>query len=203
MSPDEADIQLKCTHATICSTISVVQLNRSVLQGFVKYEMPFSSTFHLCLVLQHLSINVAMRIHTILASLVATCTAINITSRILAAAAADHINLYSIPAASDALASIEAIYKMDNVTVPPGISSGNKLDVHAHIIPPFYRILVPTVGGVQVPAWTLEAHLDFMAGVGIKHAVVSIGAPGSVVFPGSQAKAAALARLLNEFLAAV
>lgn len=142
-------------------------------------------------------------IYTVLACLVAACTAGNVTSRILAAAAADHIDLYSIPLAEEALASIQAIYDLEDVAIPSGISEGNKVDVHVHVIPPFYRLLEPTFAGFQVPNWTLEAHLDFMAGAGIKHAVVSIGAPGSVVFPGSQVKSAALARLLNEYLAAV
>lgn len=144
-----------------------------------------------------------MKIHTILAHFVAACTAKNATSRILAAAAADHIDLYSIPVAEEALASIQAIYDLQNVTISPEISNGNKVDVHVHVIPPFYRLLVPTFAGFPIPNWTLEAHLDFMAGAGIKHAVVSIGAPGSVVFVGDQEKSAALARLLNEYLAAV
>lgn len=144
-----------------------------------------------------------MNIYTILAHLVAACTATNVTSRILASAAADHIDLYSVPVAEEALALIQAIYDLQNVTIPPGISGGNKFDVHVHVIPPFYRLLVPTFAGFPVPNWTLEAHVDFMAGAGIKHAVVSVGAPGSVVFPGDQVKSAALARLLNEYLAAV
>lgn len=144
-----------------------------------------------------------MHIHTVFACLLAACAAENATSRILAAAAADHIDIYSIPVANEALASIQAIYDRGNVTIPPGLSNASKLDVHAHVIPPFYRTLVPMAGQIQVPNWTLEAHLDFMASAGIRHAVVSIGAPGSVVFPGSQVKSAALARLLNEYLAAV
>ncbi|KAL1583304.1 hypothetical protein WHR41_07892 [Cladosporium halotolerans] len=42
-----------------------------------------------------------------------------------------------------------------------------------------------------------------MASAGIKHAVLSITTPASVVFLGSQTKSAALARLLNEYLAAL
>ena len=144
-----------------------------------------------------------MQLYTVLACLLGVCTAENATSRILAAAAADRIDVYSIPVANEALASIQAIYDLVNITVSPAISNGSKVDVHAHVIPPFYRTLVPMAGQVQVPNWTLDAHLDFMAGAGIRHAVISIGAPGSVVFPGSQVKSAALARLLNEYLAAV
>jgi hypothetical protein len=42
-----------------------------------------------------------------------------------------------------------------------------------------------------------------MASANIKHGVLSMGTPGSVVYPGDQVRSAALARLLNEYLAAV
>lgn len=145
-----------------------------------------------------------MKIHTIvLPGLIAICTAKNITSRILAAAAADNNDLYSIPVANDALSSIQAIYDLGNVAVPAGISNGNKVDVHSHVVPPWYRALVPSTGQAPTPAWSLEAELDFLSGKGIRHAVLSISSPGSVVFPGEQAKSAAPARLLNEYMAAV
>lgn len=125
-----------------------------------------------------------MQLCTVLYYLLAVCTAENATSRILTAAAADHIDVYSIPVAKEALVLIQASYDLGNVTIPPGVSNGNRVDVHAHVISRFYRTLVPMAGQVQVPSWSLEAHLDFMADAGIRHAVVSIGAPGSVVFPG-------------------
>lgn len=140
---------------------------------------------------------------TAIAVLITACTAQNITARIYDAAAADTIDLDSLPITADAIASIQEIYDLDNVSIPAGVTNGDKFDVHAHLVAPWYRIVAPTVGQIPTPVWTLEAQLDFMAGAGIKHSVLSIGAPGSVVFPGSRVKSAALARLLNEYLAAV
>jgi hypothetical protein len=144
-----------------------------------------------------------MRLLTTLISLLAACEAHNHTSRILSAANADHIDLNSIYSLAEALTSVQAIYDLTNTTLPKGIAEGSIVDVHAHIVPPWYRTLVPSTGQSPTPAWSLETHLNFMAGAGIKHGVLSIGTPGSVVFPGSQVKSAALARLLNEYLAAV
>jgi hypothetical protein len=144
-----------------------------------------------------------MRLLTTLISLLATCEAHNHTSRILSAANADHVDLNSIPLLDEALTSIQAIYDLTNTTLPTGIAEGSIVDVHAHVVPPWYRTLVPSTGQSPTPAWSLETHLSFMAGAGVKHGVLSIGTPGSVVFPGSQVKSAALARLLNEYLAAV
>jgi hypothetical protein len=144
-----------------------------------------------------------MRLLATLLCLLTSCSAHNHTSRIFSAAHADDIDLNSIPLVSEALASIQAIYDLSNLTVPTSITEGSIVDVHAHVVPPWYRTLVPSTGQSPTPAWSLETHLSFMAGSGIKHGVLSIGTPGSVVFVGSQVKSAALARLLNEYLAAV
>jgi len=144
-----------------------------------------------------------MRLLATLICLLTSCSAHNHTSRIVSAAHADGIDLASIPVISEALASIQAIYDLSNITIPTSITEGSIVDVHAHVVPPWYRTLVPSTGQSPTPAWSLETHLSFMAGAGIKHGVLSIGTPGSVVFPGSQVKSAALARLLNEYLAAV
>jgi hypothetical protein len=144
-----------------------------------------------------------MRLLATLTCLLATCEAHNHTSRILSAADVDRVDLSSIPLVAEALASIQAIYDLTNITIPTGIKQGYIVDVHSHVVPPWYRTLVPNTGQSPTPAWSLESHLSFMAGAGIKHGVLSIGTPGSVVFPGSQIKSAALARLLNEYLAAV
>lgn len=138
-----------------------------------------------------------------LALLSAYCNAQNTTSRILNDAAADDIDLSSLNITDDALASIQAIYNLNNVTIPSAVSNGDKVDVHVHVVPPWYRTIAPFAGQIMVPNWTIEAHIDFMAGASIRHAVLSIGTPGSMVFPGDQTKSLALARLLNEYLAAV
>lgn len=144
-----------------------------------------------------------MRIFTALACLLVPCVAHNITSRIVDAATADGIELYSLPFAAQALASIQEIYGASNITIPGGILNGNKFDVHMHVVPLWHRAAVPLVGASPTPNWTLEAHLSFMASANIRQGVLSMGTPGSVVFPGDQVKSAALARLLNEYLAAV
>lgn len=147
-----------------------------------------------------------MLLNTILTTLpllITYSTAQNTTSRILNDAAADDIDLYSLNITDDALASIQAIYNLNNVTIPAAVSNGDKVDVHVHVVPPWYRTIAPFAGQIMVPNWTIEAHLDFMAGAGIRHAVLSIGTPGSMVFPGDQTRSLALARLLNEYLAAV
>jgi len=144
-----------------------------------------------------------MYIFTILTCLLASSAARNFTSRIVDAAIADGIELYSLPFATQALISIQEIYDLGNTSIPPGIINGNKFDVHTHVVPPWYRTIVPSAGGSPTPNWTLEAHLSFMASANIKHSVLSMGTPGSVVYPGSPVKSVALARLLNEYLAAV
>lgn len=84
-----------------------------------------------------------------------------------------------------------------------------------HVVPDWYRALVPNTGGAPTPAWDLASHLNFMNsngivvhGIftsaqssffpGIKRGIISISTPGSNVYPGSETLTAALARLLNE-----
>jgi len=68
-------------------------------------------------------------------------------------------------------------------------------------------MLVPTTGGSPTPSWNAHDHFAFMASNGIKHGVMSISAPGTGVYDVvggySEHAAAALARLLNEYLAAL
>ena len=127
----------------------------------------------------------------------------NITQSIVNTAEADDIDLFCLPFAANALTSIQAIYDLENVSIPQALENATKVDVHAHVVPQWYREVVPFTGQSPTPNWTLEDHLGFMANNGIGHSVLSISSPGSVVYPGSEAKSAALARLLNEYLAAV
>lgn len=146
----------------------------------------------------------AWKLITVVACLAIFCSAHdNVTSRILTAPNDDSIDLYSLPVSAEALASIEAIYALRDFAIPSAISNGSKFDVHTHAAPQWYRASVPSTGGAPTPDWSLKAHLNFMASAGIKHAVLSITTPASVVYPGSKTKSAALARLLNEYLAAV
>ena len=127
----------------------------------------------------------------------------HVTNSIVRAATDDGIDLYCLPFASDALASVQAIYDQQEVDVPVALENASRVDVHAHIVPPWYHALVPVTGQSPTPNWTLENHLGFMANNSIGHSLLSISSPGSVVYPGSEEKSAALARLLNEYQAAV
>ncbi|KAK5709064.1 hypothetical protein LTR17_020127 [Elasticomyces elasticus] len=127
----------------------------------------------------------------------------NLTSSIITAAQHGGVDLACLPFASEALASIQAIYDQPVVDVPAALRNASRVDVHAHIIPPWYRAIVPTTGQSPTPNWTLETHLSFMVNNSIGHSVLSVSSPGSVVYPGSEAKSAALARLLNEYQAAI
>ncbi|KAG8857665.1 hypothetical protein FRB96_005683 [Tulasnella sp. 330] len=77
------------------------------------------------------------------------------------------------------------------------------IDTHAHIVPPFYSILVPVSGGEQTPNWSPQAHLSFMASENIAYSILSVSAPGANVFLGNQAATVALASLLNLYSASI
>lgn len=131
-------------------------------------------------------------------------TAANITQQIITAAQSDDINVFSLPFASEALASIEELYvHASNLLVPKKVQNGSRVDVHAHVVPPWYHAAVPFTAQSPTPEWSIDKHLEFMANNSIRNGVLSISAPGSTVFPGSKEKSVALARLLNEYLAVV
>jgi predicted TIM-barrel fold metal-dependent hydrolase len=88
------------------------------------------------------------------------------------------------------------------VSAAPSISG--RIDVHAHVVPPFYVRAVEEAGhrasvSAGYPAWTPELALDFMGQHDIGYAVNSISPPG--VYFGDQGKAQALARRCNDYLA--
>ncbi|KAG6885876.1 hypothetical protein C0993_008395 [Termitomyces sp. T159_Od127] len=76
------------------------------------------------------------------------------------------------------------------------------IDVHTHVVPSWYKKLVPTTGGNPTPNWDVDTYLSFMASEGIAHSVFSFSAPVANVFQGSQVLTIALARLMNEQAAA-
>jgi predicted TIM-barrel fold metal-dependent hydrolase len=87
-----------------------------------------------------------------------------------------------------------------------GIDLGVSLLTHsraAHVVPGWYHALVPTTGQSPTPNWTIETQFNMMQTVGIRKSVLSISAPGTTVYVDDEAKATALARLLNEYLAAL
>ncbi|KAH7091364.1 hypothetical protein FB567DRAFT_272626 [Paraphoma chrysanthemicola] len=113
----------------------------------------------------------------------------------------DGIDLNILPFASAALDSIEALHTP--VVIPAALKNATRIDVHSHVVPSWYRTLVPVTGGTPTPTWTVEAHFALMASLKIRRSIVSISAPGSTAFAGDSAKSIALARLLNEYLAAL
>jgi predicted TIM-barrel fold metal-dependent hydrolase len=78
-----------------------------------------------------------------------------------------------------------------------------RIDVHFHLIPPFYREAVyaagrgPAVG--RYPDWTPQLALDLMDAHGIEVALTSLAQPG--VGFGSEASAQALTRRCNDYAA--
>ncbi|KAG6833103.1 hypothetical protein H0H87_011514, partial [Tephrocybe sp. NHM501043] len=76
------------------------------------------------------------------------------------------------------------------------------IDAHTHVVPAWYKALVPVTGGNPTPDWDIDTYLSFMASEGIAHSVFSFSAPGANVFQGSQGLTVAMARLMNEQAAA-
>lgn len=79
-----------------------------------------------------------------------------------------------------------------------------RIDVHHHVVPPFYRDLLNErgirPGGVDVPEWSAERSLKLMDRNGIATGILSVSTPGAWLegdtVPG-------LARRLNEYSAGV
>lgn len=80
-----------------------------------------------------------------------------------------------------------------------------RIDVHHHLIPPFYRELLLErgirPGGIDVPEWSAKKSLRLMDRNGIASAVLSLSTPGS--FLGDSAEAKRLARQVNEYSAGI
>lgn len=77
------------------------------------------------------------------------------------------------------------------------------IDTHQHLLPDFFweetENASAPVGGLAPLRWSKEATISFMDDAGIDIAVLSLSTPG--VHTGDGAKASALARRCNEFLA--
>ncbi|MFI6376127.1 amidohydrolase family protein [Streptomyces sp. NPDC050546] len=77
-----------------------------------------------------------------------------------------------------------------------------RIDVHQHIVPPFYRDLlaeagIAEAGGRALPDWSPWSALELMDLLGITTALLSVSTPGTG-FLTDPAEAAALARRLND-----
>lgn len=81
---------------------------------------------------------------------------------------------------------------------PPG-----RIDTHVHLIPPDYGAWLKRIGedagGRGIPDWSVETHLEMMAGARIDTGILSVSTPG--VHLGDDAQARAMARAVNEFAA--
>ncbi|SOD89876.1 amidohydrolase family protein [Streptomyces sp. Ag109_G2-15] len=82
-------------------------------------------------------------------------------------------------------------------------ASPRRIDVHQHLIPPFYRDLlakagIAEAGGRVLPEWSPEAALELMDLLGTATGIVSVSTPGTgfLTDPG---EAADLARRLNDY----
>ncbi len=84
-----------------------------------------------------------------------------------------------------------------------GTAAADKIDVHLHLIPQFYRDAVyeagkgPAIG--RYPDWSPQLALDLMDRHGIALAIASIAQPGVGFLPGD--KAADFARRCNDYAA--
>ncbi|WP_028218119.1 amidohydrolase family protein [Paraburkholderia oxyphila] len=83
------------------------------------------------------------------------------------------------------------------------MSHRNRIDVHQHIVPPFWANALPAHGGDpsgwNCPAWSVDSALAFMDSLEIATGVVSLTAPGVKGWSGQEKRD--LARKVNEYTA--
>lgn len=81
----------------------------------------------------------------------------------------------------------------------------NRIDVHHHVVPPFYQQWLHThgesAGGRAIPDWSAADSLRLMDEIGVETAILSVSTPG--VEPAAVDRRPSLARELNEFCASV
>jgi len=82
------------------------------------------------------------------------------------------------------------------------VNVSKKIDVHAHYLPDSYRAALLAAGHdqpdgfPQLPAWSVQEHVDAMDRLGIAASLLSISSPG--VYFGDEKAARDLAREMNE-----
>jgi 6-methylsalicylate decarboxylase len=79
-----------------------------------------------------------------------------------------------------------------------------RIDVHAHLIPDFYRAAlkaydVPNDGGLPPPAWSPASAVRFMDKFGIQTQVVSLSEPGLAFLPDAHTRDQ-MARQINDYM---
>ncbi|RHW23383.1 amidohydrolase [Nocardioides immobilis] len=87
--------------------------------------------------------------------------------------------------------------------VPVLTGPRNRIDVHCHHIPDFYRQSlaehgIDSAGGKALPAWSPQAAVTFMNRFGIAAQVVSISEPGVAYLP-TATQRDAMARRINDY----
>ncbi|MFF0483383.1 amidohydrolase family protein [Streptomyces sp. NPDC004435] len=85
----------------------------------------------------------------------------------------------------------------------PARRGRDRIDVHCHLIPDFYRRDlaahgITAIGGVPVPLWSPDLAVNFMNRYGIQTQVVSVSEPG-VTYLSSAAARVAMAQRLNAY----
>ncbi len=83
----------------------------------------------------------------------------------------------------------------------------HRIDVHQHILPPFYRDAlaasgIADAGGRALPEWSPDAALELMDLLGTATGIVSVSTPGTG-FLNDTSEASDLARRLNDYTAGI
>jgi predicted TIM-barrel fold metal-dependent hydrolase len=83
------------------------------------------------------------------------------------------------------------------------MTAAHRIDVHQHVVPPFYAKALPNHGGdpsgTRVPQWSPESAIDFMDSQEIATGILSLTAPSVVRWDKKQRRE--MARRINEYTA--
>ncbi|CAM6111902.1 unnamed protein product [Calypogeia fissa] len=78
-----------------------------------------------------------------------------------------------------------------------------RIDTHVHYVPPFYFDLLVShgilAGGMPIPKWSVEEHIEFMDSMNIQLSILSVSTPGARLTPVDVEDGRKLARQLNEY----
>src|ERR1700732_3137599 len=83
------------------------------------------------------------------------------------------------------------------------MSAPHRIDVHQHVVPPFWAKALPTHGGdpsgMVIPQWSPESAIEFMDSQEIATGILSLTAPSVVGWNKSERRE--MARRVNEYTA--
>ncbi|KAG9010976.1 hypothetical protein FRB93_003426 [Tulasnella sp. JGI-2019a] len=108
------------------------------------------------------------------------------------------INWSAVPF-TDAAFAYMANLSLASGVAPPANATG--IDMHSHMVFPWYGAAVPLTAGLQTPTWSTDAHLTFAATYAINHTVLAASVPSANIYPNNQAATVTTARLINLSLA--